>query len=234
MPIDLRLSPENPNTRQHSEFAFRQGAVWDQNQGSRQTHLFAECFHKYVKVPVTGKFTMLDIGCALGDALPVWHQHYPQARLFGCDVAQSAIIRCRQKYSDIAEFFLAGFEDLNGTWDVIYCSNVLEHFEQHVEIAAALLAHCTVLYVMVPYLELRNGKPLSPKEGEFHVATFSRHTFDVLRDNHKARVNTKIIRCPIAWTESIKSETINMVKSVLRGRLYVPRRQIVYTILPLE
>ena len=196
MPLDLRLSPENPNTRQHSETAFQEGGAWDQNQGAKQTRLFAECFHKHTKVPFAGEFSVLDIGCALGDALPVWKQHYPQARLFGCDVAQSAISRCRERYGTVAEFFVAGFEDVQGTWEVIYCSNVLEHFEQHVEIADALLAHCRVLYIMTPYAEIGTANT----QGSFHVASFFEGTFEKLVDQDCCtEIGFQIIDCPHTW-----------------------------------
>lgn len=230
MPIDLQLSPGNPNTRNHSESAFREGGVWDKNQGANQTRLFAECFHKHTQVPYTGEFSVLDIGCALDDALPVWKKYYPQARLFGCDVAESAISRAKKRYGEIAEFFLAGFEDLQGKWDVIYCSNVLEHFEQHVEIAAALLAHCKVLYVMTPYLELQDGRPIVPRPGSFHVATFDKETFNSLETGHGAVIKTKVVRCPGAWGEGIVSEFVSRVRCLLKGYVYTPRRQIIYSI----
>jgi hypothetical protein len=50
-----------------------------------------------------------------------------------------AVKRCQQRYGEIAQFFRASFEEIEGFWDVIYCSNVLERFEQHLEIAAVLL-----------------------------------------------------------------------------------------------
>ena len=230
MPIDLQLSPRNPNTRNHSESAFQEGGVWDQNQGANQTRLFAECFHKHSRIPFTAEFSVLDIGCALGDALPVWKMHYPQARLFGCDVAESAISRAKDRYGAIAKFFLAGFEDLQGRWDVIYCSNVMEHFEQHVAIATALLAHCNVLYVMTPYLELRDGRSIVPEPGDFHVATFDKKPFNSLEANHGAAISTKVVSCPGAWGNGIRSEFVSRVRSLWKGDVYAPRRQVIYSI----
>lgn len=130
----LTLSPDNPNIRAHSEEAFVNGGSWERKRGRTQTRLFAECFHRYTS--------------ALGDALPVWHRYYPAANLFGCDVAQVAVDRSVELYGNLADFFRASFEEIQDTWDVIYCSNVLEHFKQHVEIARELLNHCTILYVM--------------------------------------------------------------------------------------
>ena len=50
----------------------------------------------------------------MGDALPVWHMKYPAAKLYGCDVADSAVQRCRERYGQLAEFFRASYEEIDG------------------------------------------------------------------------------------------------------------------------
>jgi SAM-dependent methyltransferase len=206
------------------------GGSWEQNQGRTQTRLFAECFHRHTKVPLGGSFSVLDVGCALGDALPVWHRHYPNAKLFGCDVAQTAIDRSRQLHGDLAHFYRASFEEIEGFWDVIYCSNVLEHFEQHVDIARELLCHCAILYVMTPFAELRDGLPLSPTPGSFHVATFYKNTFDVLGREGSAVITSRIVRCPVAWSPTWTGELRSLLKRLRTGVSATPRHQIIYTL----
>ena len=66
-------------------------------------------------------FSLLDVGCALGDAVPVLHKSYPKARIYGCDVSEIGIDRCKKDHGHIAKFFKAGFEDISGFWDVIFC-----------------------------------------------------------------------------------------------------------------
>lgn len=227
--MQLTSSELNPNTRGHSEEAFVAGGVWDQNQGRRQTRLFAEYFHRHVKVPFSGPFTVLDVGCGLGDALPVWHEHYPEARLSGCDVAQSAVDRCAEAYGSIATFFRASFEEIRGSWDVIFCSNTLEHFEQNVEIAQALLGLCKILYVMTPYMETRNGQPLRPAPGQFHVATLTRSTFSSLESSGMASIETQVIRTPGAWGVDWKHELLWVARRALGRGKDRPPRQIIYT-----
>src|SRR3954447_5926304 len=115
MPFNHGLNtPEQWNTY------FRPGGQWELNEGRKQTRLFAEYFHRAVRVPLAPGFSVLDMGCALGDALPIWHEHYPAARLYGCDYVPTSVERAREAYGNFATVFQAGWEDLRGSWDVIY------------------------------------------------------------------------------------------------------------------
>jgi Methyltransferase domain len=231
--VDLKfeLSELNPNTRERSEFVFTEGGHWEKNRGRDQTRRFAEFFHKCVHIPWSS-FSVLDVGCALGDALPVWHEKYPSAELHGCDVAETAVRRCQETYGGIARFFRASFEEVQGFWDAIYCSNSLEHFEQHVDIAEALLLQCKVLFVLTPFGELRDGSPMQPDGGEYHVATFWRNSFDALIRRDKAsRIETLIMGCPRAWGLTRVQRIRWLVGLALRSR-YVSQEplQILYAI----
>jgi SAM-dependent methyltransferase len=228
--MQLMISDNNPNTRTHHEKAYAPGGVWDQNQGRRQTRLFAEYFHRHIKVPIDGQFSVLDVGCGLGDAIPVWHRRYPQAKLFGSDIAQMAVDRCAETYGSLANFFRASFEEIQGYWDVIFCSNVLEHFEQHLEIAELLLGLCRILYVMTPYRETRNGHLLAPALGEFHVATLDESSFAALEIKGLASISTRVFRAPGAWGPDWKGEVKWKLKRALGRTKDRPPRQIVYTI----
>jgi len=228
----LELSDNNPNTLSNIEQAFSPGGSWDKNSGQSQTRLFTECFLNHVPIPLGKQFSVLDVGCALGDGLAVWHRRYPHAKLYGCDVSQTAIDRATQTYGTIATFTRSSFEEITGSYDVIICSNVLEHFEQHVEIAKELLTHCKILYVMTPYAELDNGKPMVPSKGSFHVATFLEDTFSSLERECNVRISTKVVRCSGAWSPSLLSE-IKWHIQYLLGKITSPsppRRQIIYSI----
>lgn len=224
----------NPNTREAWEKEFDADGFWEQNSGRRQTRMFAGRFHRHIRVPLTGKFTVLDVGCAVGDALPVWRKRYPMAQLHGMDVSQRAIERARQEFGLMAQFRQGGFDDIQGQYDVIYCCNVLEHFEKNVEIARVLLRHCSILYIMTPYAELsRTGHSLSSRHPEaLHVATFLEDTFDEMATEEGARAESKVVRCPIAWGPSFASEFLWHVRYMF-GMIHSaapPRRQIIYTL----
>lgn len=230
-PGKLKISPLNPNTREHSDEAFVEGGLWERHDGRLQTRRFAECFHRCVRIPWPD-FSVLDVGCALGDAIGVWHQKYPGAKLYGCDFSETAIGRCRADYGQIAQFFRASIEEISGCWDVIYCSNTLEHFEQHLEIAEALIVQCKVLFVLTPFGELRGESPLAPAPGQYHVATFYRNTFDPLIQREKAsRVETAIGGCPGAWGLTRLQRLRWAASSSLRGRYLMQEPlQILYAI----
>jgi hypothetical protein len=155
---------------------------WDANSGRLQTKLFAKYFLDTVTLP-PDTTTLLDVSCAKGD-----------------DISEVAIADARQAYGQIAEFEVAGFEELSRHYDVIYCSNTLEHFVNYVECARQLLKHCNWLYILVPYLELHDGKWLAPRPGEQHVATFDEHSFDQLVKTGDARhIQFWIRYTPLAW-----------------------------------
>jgi SAM-dependent methyltransferase len=228
----LQISDQNPNTRARSEFVFEESGHWDQNRGPDQTRRFGEFFHRYTHIPWK-EFSVLDVGCALGDALPIWHERYPAAKLHGCDVAESAVKRCRHRYGDIAEFFRASFEEIEGFWDVIFCSNVLEHFEQHLEIAAALLEQCRVLMVLTPFGELRKGSLLRVGVDDYyHVTTFFRDSFDdLVRRGQASRIETVIFNCPGGWGFTPLQRVRYLLGTLRRHRYFVQEPlQILYAI----
>ncbi len=229
--LQLKISPDNPNTLHYSDDLFASGE-WERRGGRTQTSRFANFFHRSVRIPNNPGFTLLDVGCALGDAMPVWKKRYPRAKLSGCDISQTAITRATERYGSIASFFRASFEEIDGMYDVCFCSNVLEHFEQHVDIARHLLRHCRTLYVMTPYAEMNHGKPLSPRPGEIHVATFLEDSFDALRNDPGATISTKVIKCPGAWGPSIPGEILWHIRYFMGwiSPPSPPRRQIIYTI----
>jgi SAM-dependent methyltransferase len=229
--LKLQLSELNPNTRERSEFVFAEDGHWEKNRGPDQTRRFAEFFHRKVWIP-WASFSVLDVGCGLGDALLVWHQKYPSAELHGCDVAETAVKRCQARYGGFARLFRASFEELEGFWDVIYCSNVLEHFEQHVEIAEALLLRCKVLFLLTPFGELRDESLLKPDGKEYHVATFYRDSFDALvRQDRASRIETLIEGCPHAWGFSWMQKVRWLAASALKNRCVLQEPlQILYAI----
>jgi SAM-dependent methyltransferase len=228
--LSRKMTQVDPNSREANDENFKSGASFDLADGRKQTRFFAEAFHRHVKIPIRGEFSVLDVGCALGDALPVWRLYYPRARLFGCDFSSIAILRARDDYGKIAEFFCASFEEIVGQYDVIYCSNVLEHFRDPAEIARTLLQHCSILYIMVPYRELLNGRPLAPGNDYYHKTTFDLSSFSGFQLAGDCSVSAKIIRAPGAWSPSLLGELRWLVRRHILGRAGLPARQVVFTV----
>lgn len=168
----------NINTKEYwdERFSSNNRKSWRANAGESQTKLFAYEIAKRLKMNADFDGTILDFGCALGDAIPIYKEHYPKARFMGTDFSTAAIEICVKKFGDIATFMAKDADGIPAV-DVIIMSNVLEHLPKHKEVVETLLSKCKDLYIAVPYDE---QEPLH----EEHVNSYNRHTFDYLNAEH--------------------------------------------------
>jgi trans-aconitate methyltransferase len=230
--MGIEIAPENWNTVEHWDTYHRES--WQAKQGREQTRLFAEYFLDVVQIPPEVS-TLLDVGCAMGDSMPEFHKRYPHLQLTGCDVTPSSIDVARRSYAKIATFEQWGFLNIPRHFDAIYCSNVLEHFEASVDIAAEMLKHCRWLYLLVPYRQHDAfGNRLTVRAGEQHVTTFYDDSFDELKRRGLAQsIETYHHPCPGAWggTEAWWRVALRQTKrKLLRRPRWYPWLQIFYVI----
>ena len=162
---------QNINTREYWEGRFSSGD-WENAEGRAQTRDFAEALLPHLGLDDTFRGALLDFGCGLGDALPVYRRHLPRAELLGMDISEQAVRKCRQRYGDIAHF-TQGEAAQAPAAEVIVASNVLEHLNDDVGTARTLLARCRHLFVVVPYREW-------PLDAE-HVRSYDDSSFAALR-----------------------------------------------------
>ena len=162
---------ENVNTKAYWDNRFASGD-WEEKNGCWQTQSFARGQIPHLNIPRDFAGTILDFGCGLGDALPVYRQHFQKARLMGMDISSQAVELCRKKYGQWASFFQGTADDVPAGVDVIIASNVLEHLDEDIEVARILRGKCADLYIVVPYRE-------APLFGE-HVHSYDRNHFSAL------------------------------------------------------
>ncbi len=141
----------NINTKAYWEKRFSLGD-WEEKNGRLQTLNFAIAQVGHLAIDKNFKGTILDFGCGLGDAIPVYKEYFPEAQFIGVDISSSAIDSCRMKYGSIADF-IHGDCGVVPEVDVIMASNVFEHLSGDREIARRLLGKCKHLYIIVPYRE---------------------------------------------------------------------------------
>jgi ubiquinone/menaquinone biosynthesis C-methylase UbiE len=98
--------------------------------------------------------SILDCGCGEGFLTQIFHRALPSARIVGTDLSESALISARERCPEI-RFQVADVHQLpfeTGSFDVVVCSQVLEHVE---ETAPAMEELCRVsarfVLVTVPY-----------------------------------------------------------------------------------
>lgn len=197
---------------------FKEDGEWEKNKGRKQTKLFAYYFNQVITFQ-DQKFSLLDVGCALGQAAAFFSQRYPNASISATDISDVAISRCKKQYGELAHFFTADIESISDFYDVIYCSNVLEHFHDFEEKTRKLTSCCQRLCIMVPYNErTRRGDKLTPDPTSIeHQNSFYEDSFNFLLEEGLAEtVHSTIISCPGAWGWNRRQKITHGIDNIFR------------------
>ena len=104
---------------------------WEKNNGKGQSLFFAKIAHSampafFKRDLVRNAWTVIDIGCALGDGTAYLAKQFPSCRFIGYDFSFEAIKQASDQYTN-CEFAVADIYELNTSADVIFSSNTLEH-----------------------------------------------------------------------------------------------------------
>lgn len=160
----------NINTIYYWNSRFETGD-WEVKGGRIQTRNFASSQVKRFKISKDFEGTILDFGCGLGDAIPIYKKAYHKAGLIGIDISDEAIKKCNERFGHLARFMSGTHLDVPNV-DIIIASNVFEHLENFIEIAKELIAKCSLLYVIVPYNERIGNNPYHEHINSFNELSF--------------------------------------------------------------
>jgi len=202
---------DNINSKEYwdERFSSDNKKSWRANAGENQTKTFAYEIVKRLKMNTDFSGTILDFGCALGDAIPIYKERYPNAQFIGVDISTAAINICIQKFGNIATFLAEDIDNIPPV-DVIVISNVLEHLSDDKAFVDRLLNKCKDLYIAVPYDE---QAPLH----EEHVNSYNRHSFDYLN------ADKEVYLCRgYAIRQILKSYVYIELKNIIRPLFKVP------------
>jgi len=125
---------------------------WYEAGGRLQTRQYAMALVNHLEIPKDFGGSILDFGCALGDAIPVYKEACPGAELWGLDHSLEAISKCQKEYGDLAKFIQGDQNDIPFC-DKIIASHILEHIQDDHEVVRQLLSCCHDLYIVVPFRE---------------------------------------------------------------------------------
>ena len=131
---------------------------WEYKLERNQTRKFAGSQIKHLDISRDFKGTILDFGCGLGDAFPIYKKAFPKAKLMGLDISEVAIKKCNEHFGYLANFICGTYNDVPRV-DIIIASNVFEHLSNDKDIAKSLLLKCDQLYIIVPYNEVNYSNP---------------------------------------------------------------------------
>ncbi len=141
---------KNINTETYWEKRFSSGS-WNKS-GRRQTEEYAKANITAMKISPDFNGKIIDFGCALGDAIPLYKKSFPNSLIIGLDISETAIKVCKKKYGNIAKFYPTN-TTTNTNAEIIIASHVLEHITDDKKVVLELLNKCSQLFVFVPYKE---------------------------------------------------------------------------------
>lgn len=132
---------------------------WNKYSGEEQTAFFAKITCELlpewlIKAIRLNKYTICDMGCACGEAVNILAQ-FLNTEVCGMDFSEAAIEAAKQNFpayhftqGDVANL------DTDVKFDIIYCSNVLEHFYKPWDMAEKLVAAAKdYLILQIPFRE---------------------------------------------------------------------------------
>jgi SAM-dependent methyltransferase len=129
-------------------------------------------------LPQEEGFSLLDIGCALGDGDIYLKKTFPQAKINGLDFSEYAIKKAKSK-SDAVSFFRLDIlkDDLPASFDYIMMASTIEHFnDPFFVVDKCLKAVRKALIIFTPYTQ-HFDNPVLYSRGQ-HRYLFNEHTFD--------------------------------------------------------
>ncbi len=147
---------------------------WDANDGAGQTRHFmqrlvAELPEAEREWLAEGSPRVLDWGCAHGEGVAEFGRAFPNARVAGLDIAAGAVAEARRRHPG-HEFHVGGGTEVPAGYDVLLCSNTLEHFHEPQPVLEGICAAARELaIVLVPY----DADPLC----EYHFVRLTERSF---------------------------------------------------------
>ncbi len=98
---------------------------------------------------------VVDIGCGVGDLLMALRNRRPSIKTFGCDFSEKAVAGAKARLPE-GEFVRHVIKDLpygNQAFDVVLCTDTLEHLEQPALVVEELVRICAaggIVVIVVP------------------------------------------------------------------------------------
>jgi len=167
------MSEEQPgvNSRQYWEQRFADN--WDEAGGPAQTRFFAQLalrmMPRWLTMSLSACDSFVDVGCAEGEAAALFKRQFPSLAVTGIDFSDKAIATARSRHEGV-DFLVGDIARVGKGFEVVFCSNVLEHFHDPLSMLEHLVAASTrYVVVMVPGWEI-------DRHHEHHV-TFTLSSF---------------------------------------------------------
>jgi hypothetical protein len=170
--MDTLTNAQNINTAEYWDNRFR-SKDWNR-LGRQQTREYAKANLEMFSLGPDFAGHIVEFGCALGDSIPVLIGKYPNSKITGIDISESAIETCKKRFGKYAGF-IPGDHHVVPVADVIIASHVMEHITDDRIVVIELLSKCRDLYIIVPFRE----DPLYKEHVNYYDTDYY-DTFDVV------------------------------------------------------
>lgn len=133
---------------------------WNDFGGDHQTIFFANTLCNmlpqwFIDEVIEEGYSVCDLGCADGDAVPIWNNFFKSTDICGEDFAENAIKNARTKYPEFM-YLVSDIMQPEGKrkYDVIISSNTVEHFKNTEEVLKNICMRSKkYTLIMLPYRE---------------------------------------------------------------------------------
>jgi len=175
--LQLRLLCVNFIKYQTLSFDMNSKKYWNKKFSKFKIFWRDEHYQQILDIfPKDAPFSLLDIGCAIGNGCELIQRKFPNAVVSGADISNVAIEKARMNTNNIEYYILDIKKDLiPGTYDYISLVETLEHFENPFEIIEKCLGHVKKgIIICVPYDADYTGKTVHIS---LHRYIFNEKTF---------------------------------------------------------
>lgn len=209
------------NSKDWWEGYFKENS-WKMNNGDEQSTFFMKILLENLSPELKqeildNKYSICDMGCAEGDGTSLLKETFVENVICGVDISTTAIQQANNKYPQI-NFLVDNIDEINKCWDVVICSNVLEHFENPQIILEKLMnLNNHYLIIMVPFKE----EILDPS----HFYRFEDEDFMLLPKGYdiveKKKIDTSKLN-PTYWNGQ---QLLVVIKNLLSEQISIQNKQ---------
>ena len=131
---------------------------WIEKGGTEQTYFFYKLalttLPQWLKDEILeSKYSICDIGCALGNGTSLIKNIFPESKVTGIDFSNAAINYARNNFSNCI-FECNDFRNIDAIYDILFCSNVIEHFYDIKQVFNDLISITSKhLIILLPFNE---------------------------------------------------------------------------------
>jgi hypothetical protein len=140
---------------------YRYQTDWDYYGGMEQTVFFCKLALNHLPSWLleeihSNSYRICDVGCAGGEGVHLLSQYFPSSSVMGIDFSDEAVKKASRRYPKL-QFRCENLEAMTGDYDVIFSSNVIEHFKDPIAILNSLLNYANkYVFILVPFQEYDN------------------------------------------------------------------------------